>query len=215
MLKLYDYFRSSASYRVRIALHLKNLPFDAIPIHLLNEDQHKQDYHAINPQHLVPTFDDGNIILTQSLAIIEYLEECYPTPSIFPVDKETRAKARAFALTIAADIHPLNNLRVLRYLTDNFKVDENQKNNWYQHWISLGLQSLETFLTKESVFSCAFSETPSVADICLIPQLFNAKRFNCPLDAYPRLLAIDQHCETLTAFQNAKGNAYESSQNTA
>lgn len=206
MLTLYDYFRSSASYRVRIALYLKNLSFDVIPVHLTKNggEQHTSQYEAINPHHLVPALQQDGSIITQSMAIIEYLEECFPSPALLPSDPFLRAKIRAFALSIVADIHPLNNLRVLRYLTTEFAISEDEKNQWYQHWVHLGLQGLESQLTQEShEFFCAFTNEPSLADICLIPQLYNAKRFNCSLEAYPRLLAIEAYCQQLPAFEKA------------
>lgn len=203
MLTLYDYCRSSASYRVRIALHLKGVDFNTIPVHLTKNggEQHSSQYEAINPHHLVPALQEPAGIITQSLAIIEYLEECYKAPPLLPQEPFLRAKIRAFALSIAADIHPLNNLRVLRYLTTEFAISDDEKNQWYQHWIQLGLQALETQLSAESTTqACAFGDTPSIADICLIPQLYNARRFNCVLDHYPRLLAIDAYCNQLPAF---------------
>jgi len=209
MLTLYDYFRSSASYRVRIALNLKKLHYHVVPVHLTKQggEQHSAQYGAINPHHLVPAFDDAGHLMTQSIAIIEYLEECYPDPPLLPPEPLTRAAIRAFALSIVADVHPLNNLRVLRYLTNEFAVSEEEKNNWYHHWVHLGLQGLETQIEKQSAsFRFAFGDTPSIADICLIPQLYNAKRFNCVLDAYPRLLAIERASQQLPAFQAAFPN---------
>lgn len=206
MLTLYDYFRSSASYRVRIALELKNLPHEVIPIHLTKNggEQHSIQYDAINPHHLVPALQVAEGILTQSFAILEYLEECYKTPALLPTDPWLRAKIRAFSLSIVADIHPLNNLRVLRYLTTEFAISEEEKQTWYQHWIHLGLQGLEAQLVKEGQRGhYAFGDTPSFADICLVPQLYNARRFHCILDSYPRLLAIEEACMQLPAFQIA------------
>jgi len=208
MLTLYDYFRSSASFRVRIGLNLKNVPYDLVPIHLTKNggEQHSTHYDVINPHHLVPALQHDNQVMSQSMAILEYLEECYPLPPLLPDDPFLRAKVRAFALSIVADIHPLNNLRVLRYLTTEFAISEDEKAAWYQHWIHLGLQGLEVQLSKEGATPFAFGELPTLADICLIPQLYNARRFNCVLDAYPRLLAIDAHCQQLPAFQAAFPN---------
>lgn len=206
MLKLYDYFRSSASYRVRIALNLKGLKYEEIPVHLTKNggEQHLPKYEAINPHHLVPALQNAEGVITQSTAIIEYLDECHPAPPLIPSDPFLRAKVRAFAFSIAADIHPLNNLRVLRYLTTEFAISEDEKNAWYHHWVHLGLQALEAQLMHEPQdVICAFSNTPTMADICLIPQLYNARRFGCDLSDYSRLLAIEEHCNKLPAFQAA------------
>lgn len=206
MLKLYQYFRSSASFRVRIALNLKGLSYEDMPVHLINGggEQFSASYQAINPHSLVPTLQDSNNTLTQSLAIIEYLDECHPTPALLPGDAYQKALVRAFALSIAADIHPLNNLRVLTYLTQTLKISEQEKSRWYEHWISLGLAGLEKQLANSPYTGAyCFGDRPSLADICLIPQLYNARRFNCDLSHYPTLVRIDQHCQSLTAFSNA------------
>lgn len=206
MLQLYNYSRSSASFRVRIALNLKKLTYQDIEIHLLNNGgEHVQpDYAAINPQQLIPTLKDDEKIITQSLAIIDYLEDVYPTPSLLPNDPYQRALVRSFALAIIADVHPLNNLRVLKYLTQDLGLSEDKKNTWYQHWIKQGLSALEKKLTaKEHTDDFCFGNTPTIADICLVPQLFNARRFNCDLSAYPTLTKIDAHCQTLPAFEKA------------
>jgi maleylpyruvate isomerase len=207
MLTLYDYFRSSACFRVRIALNLKGLAYQTIPIHLVKEggEQYSPAYQRINPQQLVPTLQEGDKLLTQSLAIIEYLNDCHPAPQLLPTDPYQKALVRAFALAIAADMHPLNNLRVLTYLTKELAITDEQKNTWYQHWMTKGLSALESYLNKHSPSSdFCFGDTPTLADICLVPQLFNARRFACDLSAYPRLVSIDQHCQTFTAFINAK-----------
>lgn len=207
MLKLYDYFRSSASYRVRIALNLKQLDYDIIPIHLIQNggEQFSAQYQAVNPQCLVPALDDQGSILTQSLAIIEYLDETHPTPALLPDDPVQRAHVRAFALTIAADIHPLNNLRVTKFLTNEFQITEDQKNFWYQHWIAKGLAALEKSLAnKGRQTAFAFGDQPSLADICLVPQMFNARRFHCDVSAYPTLCRIDENCQKLSAFADAR-----------
>jgi len=206
MLKLYDYYRSSASFRVRIALNLKEIDYQQIPIHLVNNggEQFSKVYQAINPQNLVPTLQDGEKIITQSLAIIEYLEDTHPEPSLLPKNPYHRALARSFALMIAADIHPLNNLRVLKFLTDECTINENKKNQWYQHWTAKGLTALETSLTQSSLTGdFCFGNTPTIADVFLIPQMYNAKRFNCDTSAYPLLNRIDAHCQSLLAFSNA------------
>jgi maleylpyruvate isomerase len=207
MLKLYDYFRSSASYRVRIALNLKKLNYETIPIHLLNDggEQFSANYQIINPQALVPALDDDGRIITQSLAIIEYLNETHPAPPLLPSDPLQRARVRAFALSIAADIHPLNNLRVTKYLASEFDISEEQKIKWFHHWMLTGLTALEKQLTAlgESRSFC-FGDAPTLADICLIPQMFNAKRFNCDLSSCPTLRRIDDHCQKLDAFSHAR-----------
>lgn len=207
MLKLYDYFRSSACFRVRIALNLKRLNYEALPIHLLNNggEQFSAAYQQLNPQSLVPTLEDEGNILTQSLAIIEYLEETHPTPPLLPISPLERAHIRAFALTIAADTHPLNNLRVLKYLTNEFTISEEQKTKWYQHWMSKSLHALEQqVLAANAASAFCFGATPSLADICLVPHLFNARRFNCDLTAFPTLCRIDETCQKLNAFHDAR-----------
>lgn len=206
MLKLYDYFRSSASFRVRIALNIKQLDYSAVPIHLINHggEQHSEQYKAVNPQGLVPSLQDGHHIITQSLAIIEYVNDCYPTPPLLSSDLYQRALMRSFALSIAADIHPLNNVRVLNYLAGEFDITADQKSCWYQHWLSIGLSALESQLSK---WHCSgrycFGDTPSLADICLVPQLYNARRFSCSLKAYPLLTSIDAACQEHEAFKEA------------
>ena len=206
MIKLYDYIRSSASMRVRIALSLKKISYETIPIHLLNNggEQFSDQYKKINPQQLVPTLIDDAHIITQSLAIVEYLNDTYPIPPLLPASAHEKALVRSFALSIVADIHPLNNLRVLQYLKNELNISDEQKNKWYQHWMEKGLSALENRLTTQSKPSnFCFGDTPTIADICLIPQLFNAKRFNCDLSHYKRLQSIDTHCLKLDAFINA------------
>lgn len=206
MLKLYDYFRSSACFRVRAALNLKRLDYDTIPIHLVNNggEQFSEAYQKINPQMLIPSLQDGNHILTQSLAIIEYLNEVYPTPSLLPAQPYERALVRAFALSIIADIHPLNNQRILKYLMSVAHFTEESKNAWYQHWIAKGLTALEKSLTMHKLSGdFCFGDQPSIADICLVPQLFNTRRFNADLSNYPTLVRIDANCQKLEAFQKA------------
>jgi maleylpyruvate isomerase len=205
-MKLYSFFRSSASYRVRIALNLKGLIYEQIPIHLRRAggEQFVASYKAINPQGLVPTLDDGGQILTQSLAIIEYLEERYPEPPLLPTDSADRARVRSMALIIACEIHPIQNLRVLVHLKNNLRQSEDDLNRWARHWIDLGLSALEQMTTstpKRGKF--CFGDTPTLADICLVPQLANARRFGCDLSAYPTLLQIETACNALPAFANA------------
>lgn len=206
MLKLYDYFRSSASFRVRIALNLKKIHYEAVPIHLANQggEQHSPRYLNLNPQGLVPTLEAGEHTLTQSLAIIEYLDETYPVPPLLPKPPYERALTRAFALSIVADIHPLNNLRVLKYLTGTLNITEEQKSAWYQHWITEGFQALEKQLKMNSLAGeFCFGAHPTLADICLVPQMYNARRFSCDLSAYPSLVRIDKNCQKHPAFMNA------------
>lgn len=203
-MKLYSYFRSSAAYRVRIGLALKNLAFDLAPVHLVKHGgEHKlPDYTAINPQQLVPAFEtaDGEV-LTQSLAILEFLEESYPQTPLLPTDKVARAKVRALCQMIACDIHPLNNLRVLTYLKNELNISDEQKTVWYQHWVTQGFEVLEIMLPEQAKF--CYGDTPTLADCCLIPQVYNALRFNCDMSQYPKIWQIYQHCNTLAAFINA------------
>ena len=203
-MKLYNYFRSSAAYRVRIALNLKGLGYEYVPVHLTKGEQRTESYRALNPQALVPTLTDESGSFTQSLAIIEYLDEKFPDPALLPEGIEARARARAIALSIACDIHPLNNLRVLQYLKDTLGVSDDAKNAWYRHWIDLGLAALEAELAAASwagTFCCG--DRPTIADICLVPQLANARRFSIPLEAYPTLLSIDANCQKIGAFADA------------
>lgn len=206
MLKLYDYFRSSASFRVRIALNLKKLDYTCIPVHLINNggEQHADAYMKINPQKLVPSLVSDNHVLTQSLAIIEYLDDTYPDPPLFPVDNYKKALVKSFALSIAADLHPLNNLRVLNYLTNNLQISDAQKTAWHHHWTKITFGALETQLNSQATTSkYCFGNEPTLADICLVPQMFNARRFNCDLSTYPTLVRIDETCQQLDAVAKA------------
>src|SRR3990167_2288649 len=206
MLKLYNYYRSSASFRVRIALNLKKIAYEDIPIHLLNNggEHYSAEYQTINPQSLVPTLQDGEKIMTQSLAIIEYLDELQPLPPLLPSDIYHKALVRAFALNIIADMHPLNNLRVLKFLTQELDVSEEKKMHWYHHWITKGLTALEKqIVSLKLADDFCFGSSPTLADICLVPQLYNAQRFACDIIAYPTLIRIDAHCQTLSAFTDA------------
>lgn len=204
MLKLYDYFRSSACFRVRIALNIKELSYESFTIHLLKEggDQLKAAYREINPQGLVPTLQVSNThYLTQSLAIIEYLEETFPQPALLPADPLLRAHNRAFAQTIACDIHPLNNLRVLKYLAEPFALSEEKRKMWYQHWLELGFETLEAMIKAHSHKGLfCFGETPTLADVCLVPQVYNAIHRAYPMHNHPLLHGIYQHCLTQPAF---------------
>ncbi|WP_043969843.1 MULTISPECIES: maleylacetoacetate isomerase [Acinetobacter] len=201
-MKLYSYFRSSAAYRVRIALNLKELPYETEAVHLVKNEQQQASYRALNPSQLVPTLLDQDQALLQSLSILEYLEERYPAKALLPKDLIERAKVRAFAQTIACDIHPLNNLRVLKYLQKELAVSDVQKNSWYQHWILEGFHSLEMQLQHSNGQFC-FGTQATFADCCLIPQVYNAKRFKIDLSAFPKIESIYQHCLTLPAFLNA------------
>jgi len=206
MLRLYTYFRSSAAYRVRIALNLKQLDYSAIPVHLVRAggEQHDAVYSELNPQKLVPTLDTGDGLLTQSLAILEYLEEIAPEPRLLPADAMGRAQVRALALIVACEIHPLNNLRVLNYLRDELAIEKDQRDAWYRHWIELGLSAFEQLLTRTARGgSFCYGDAPTLADCCLVPQLFNARRLGCALDPYPNIRRIDAHCASLEAFQRA------------
>ncbi len=201
-MKLYSYFRSSAAYRVRIALNLKEIAYEIQPVHLVKNEQQQEQYVALNPSQLVPTLIDQDQALTQSLSILEYLEEQYPASPLLPKDRIERAKVRAFAQVIACDIHPLDNLRVLKYLKNDLAVNDEQKNQWYQHWIIEGFKSLEKQLQHSNGQFC-FGTQATIADCCLIPQVYNAKRFKIDLSAFPKIESIYQHCLTLPAFLHA------------
>ncbi len=203
-MKLYTYFRSSAAYRVRIALNLKGLSYESLPIHLIKDGgRHKSpEYRALNPQMRVPTLtlDDGEI-LTQSLAIIEYLDETHPSPPLLPKDAVARAKVRALSQLIACDIHPLNNLGPLRYLKNALKHEQSDIDAWYHHWIIEGFTALETMLQPGTY---SFGNTVTLADICLVPQVYNARRLKVPLDKFPKIVAADAACLKLAAFDKAR-----------
>ncbi len=211
-MKLFDYFRSSASYRVRIALNLKGIAYDSATIHLVNEggQQHKPSYKALNPQGLVPTLEVENQYLTQSLAIIEYLEERYPTPPLLPSNAIERAQVRALALIVACDIHPLNNLRVLQTLKKEFDANKSQVDKWYASWIQKGFDAYEkqiTTLKRDKPVS--LGSHFSLADICLIPQVYNANRFDVDLSPYPCIQEINDYCLRHDAFIKASPEALE------
>ena len=204
-MKLYDYFRSSAAYRVRIALNLKGVAPERAFVHLRRNAQRSEDYLALNPQGLVPMLvaDDG-AVLTQSLAIVEYLDEAYPAPPLLPAAPTERARVRGIALEIACDIHPLNNLRVLQYLKNTLGVSEEQKDAWYKYWIDVGLEALETRLARDAATGrFCHGDTPTLADICLVPQLANARRMNIDVAPYPTLTRIEAAAISLPAFVDA------------
>lgn len=205
-LALYGYWRSTAAYRVRIALELKGLGWDNRPVHLVRDggEQHGAAYRALNPQGVVPALLDGERVFTQSLAIVEYLDEIYPEPPLLPVDPRGRARVRALAQTIACDIHPLGNLRVLQQLETQFGATEAQRADWTRHWMGLGFAAIEALLA-DNVATGAFchGDTPGLADICLVPQIYNALRWKLPLDAYPTVQRIHVACAELEAFRTA------------
>ncbi|SAL54079.1 maleylacetoacetate isomerase [Caballeronia udeis] len=205
-MKLYSYFRSSAAYRVRIALNLKGLAYEYAPIHLLRDggEQLKPDYRELNPDGIVPTFIDGDNVLTQSLAIIEYLEETHPEPPLLPGTALDRAFVRSVALQVACEIHPVDNLRVLKYLKHTLKVGNEEKDAWYRHWLESGFESLEKRLANDSrVGKLCFGDTPTLADLCLVPQVFNAQRFNLDMSRYPTIERIANHAGQIDAFARA------------
>lgn len=210
MRKLFGYFRSSAAYRVRIALNLKGLDYEQVFIHLTKNggEQFAREYRTLNPQALVPVLQEDTGTLTQSLAIVEFLDETYPQPPFLPTSIAARARVRSLALMVACEIHPLNNLRVLRYLTNDLNLSEEQKNQWYRHWVETGLAPLESRLANDQATrEFCHGDTPGLADICLVPQLANARRFNIALGAYPTLVRIEQNCVALKAFQDAAPSA--------
>jgi maleylpyruvate isomerase len=201
---LYDFFRSSAAYRVRIALNLKGLTAASRPIHLRKGEQRASDYLEVNPQGLVPTLVVDGTRLTQSLAIIEYLEEKHPSPPLLPEDAEDRAWVRAVALSIACDIHPLNNLRVLKYLDRELHIDEPKRDEWYRHWVRQGFDALEPQLAARATGAFCFGAAPTLADICLVPQVANSQRLKMPLEPWPRIAAVNAACLAHPAFDRAR-----------
>lgn len=204
-MKLYNYFRSSAAYRVRIALALKGLEFEHIGIHLMKGEQNAEAFGRVNPQHLVPVLDDEGVLLYQSLAILEYLEETHPHPALLPTTPEARNRVRSLALLIACEIHPLNNPRVLKYLTAELGVSEGQKNQWYAHWIQTSFKALEQRLEQEKYTGTfCHGESPGYADCALVPQVANALRFKVDLTAFPTILRINEACMRLPAFIKAR-----------
>lgn len=202
-MQLHTYYRSSAAYRARIALALKGINYDPAFVHLVKDggQQKAPAYRALNPLGLIPTLVDGDAVVPQSLAILEYLEETHPSPALLPAAPAARARVRAMALTVACDIHPLNNLRVLNYLRGTLGQGEEAVKAWIAHWITEGFTALEQMVSGDGRF--CWGDAPSFADICLVPQMFNARRFGVDLSAFPRLAAIDAHCQTLDAFQAA------------
>jgi maleylacetoacetate isomerase len=205
---LHDYYRSSASYRVRIALNLKGIEYECRTVNLLDAEHKSASYRALNPQGFVPMLEIDDRRLTQSLAIIAYLDQTRPKPRLLPRDPADQAHVRALALTIACDIHPLNNLRVLKYLSGPLHLQEEARDKWYAHWVTEGFQALET-MAKKRAGSFLFGNSPTMADVCLVPQMYNARRFNVPVDAYPTLIRADSSANALPAFADAHPDRQE------
>ncbi len=206
-LKLYGYWRSSAAYRVRIALNLKGLDCEQVPVHLIRDggEQHRPEYAATNPQRLIPVLQHGQRMIRQSLAIIEYLDELWPDPPLLPIAPRERARARALALLVACDIHPLNNLRVLQYLEREYNAPLSEREAWIRHWIEDGFAAFEALLVEDlSRGEFCEGESPGIADCCLIPQVYNARRFGVNLDPYPNIRRIEAACLALPAFDAAR-----------
>ena len=199
---IHDYAKSSACYRVRIALNLKGLEYDRHKVNLLDGDQKSDEYHMLNPQGLVPMLEIDGLRLTQSLAIMVYLDQRFAEPRLVPADPGDGAHVRAMALAIACDIHPINNLRVLKYLAGPLRLGEDERQDWYAHWITEGFTALEA-IAEPRAGKFLFGDTPTIADICLVPQMFNARRYNVPLDDYPTLLRAEENANRLEAFAAA------------
>ena len=204
MMELYNYSRSSASYRVRIALALKGLAYDYKSVRLTNDEQFRESYVAVSASRLVPLLKDGDAVVTQSLAIIEYLDETYPTPPLLPPNALGRARVRSLAYDIACEIHPLNNLRVLRYLVRDLKLSEDDKNRWYRHWVETGLETLERQLADPRTGRFCHGNTPTLADVTLVPQIFNARRYDCRLEHVPTVMRVFEACMQLDAFEQTR-----------
>ncbi len=205
-MKLYTFFRGSSPFRLRIALNLKGLPYEAIPVHLGKGEHRKPQFGAINPQQLLPALvlDDGHV-LNQSLAIIEYLDEVHPNPPLIPKEPKARARVRSLSLLVACEIHPLNNARTLAYLRKQMGQNEEQVNTWYRHWVADGLAKLEAEMTRgPGAGKFSHGDAPTMADCCLVPQIFNAQRFNCDLAPYPTLMRVYAECMKLEAFDRAQ-----------
>ena len=206
-LRLYSYWRSSAAYRVRIGLNLKGLAYETVPVHLVRDggQQHAAEYVARNPQHMVPTLQHGARVIRQSLAILEYLDEAWPSPRLLPMTARDRARVRALALMVACDIHPLNNLRVLQYFEGTWNVPQAERDDWIKHWVIDGFTAMETLLAEDTATGTfCHGATPGLADCCLVPQVFNARRFGVDMGAFPTLVRIEQACLALPAFDQAR-----------
>lgn len=203
-MQLYTYFRSSASYRVRIALNLKGLEVRHVPVSLIKGEQRTETYHHLNPQDLVPSLVlDGGQVLTQSLAIMEYLDETHPNPPLLPKEALCRARVRALSQAVICEISPLNNLRVIHFLTGEMGLSDDQKLQWYHHWIATGFTALEAMLQAEETGEFCHGDIPTMADCCLVPQVYNAERFDCDLTPYPTIRRIHKACNALPAFASA------------
>lgn len=207
-MKLYNYFRSSASFRVRIALAIKGVPYEYLPVHIAKGEHRQAAFSDLSLEGLVPLLElDDGTRLTQSMAIIEYLEDMQPAPALLPADPLGRARVRALSQIVACEIHPINNLRVLKYLTKELKVEEEAKNTWYRHWVRDGLEAFERQLAAGPASLYCHGDTPTMADCCLVPQIFNAQRFKTPLDGLPKTMAVFDACMSLPAFQTAQPSA--------
>ena len=203
-MKLHNYFRSSSSFRVRIALSLKGLDYEYVPVHIARGEHRTGPYATISADKLVPLLEDEGERFSQSLAIMEYLDETHPEPPLLPSDPVGRAHVRALAQSIACEIHPLNNLRVLKYLVKDLKLDDEAKNAWYRHWVRDGMEAFERQLNQLPPSTYCYGETPTLADCCLVPQIFNGKRFNVDFGGLPRTMAAFNACMALPAFQKAQ-----------
>lgn len=206
-MKLHNYFRSSASFRVRIALALKGMPYEYHAVHLAKGEQFQDAFTQLNSDALVPMLEIDGLRLTQSMAILEYLDETHPTPALLPPDAAGRARVRALSQAIACEIHPVNNLRILKYLSATLKVDEDTKNTWYRHWVELGLQAFEKQLAHPATGRFCHGDAPTMADCVLVPQIFNAKRFKVELGGFQRTMAVFDACIAMPAFQQAQPSA--------
>jgi maleylacetoacetate isomerase len=202
-MRLYSFFRSSAAYRVRIALNLKGVAYETVTVDLPGAQHRAPEFRALNPQATIPTLDDDGTILWQSLAIIEYLDARFPSPRLIPQEPVARARVQAFAQAIVCEIHPLNNLRVLKYLREELALDDAAVNKWYSHWIAEAFGPLETLVGRFSGGRYCFGDTLTVADVCLVPQMYNARRFHCDLAPYPTLVRIATALEAEPAFAAA------------